>query len=73
METIETFNPIELRDRVVTWMFFEETVRAEQVEAARERWKEMQAQGEATALWRVLARVTTRRWSLRPMIPRRRV
>ncbi|MFQ5569728.1 MAG: GspE/PulE family protein [Rhodothermales bacterium] len=49
------FDPINLRDRVVIKLLFDQSVRIEQVGEAWDRWKKRRAAGQAEELWRVLA------------------
>ena len=51
----EIFDPINLRDRVVIKLLFDQVVKIEQVEAAWYRWRQKQQHGQADELWRVLA------------------
>ena len=52
----EAFSALELRDRVVVMLLFNQVVQIEHVEAAWKTWRQLQQEGgEAPALWRVLA------------------
>ncbi|HMB90768.1 MAG TPA: hypothetical protein VKP65_07970, partial [Rhodothermales bacterium] len=51
----DVFDPIDLRDRVVIKLLFEQVIQIEQVEAAWHRWKALQREGKSEELWRVLA------------------
>ena len=53
--TIEKFDPINLRDRVVIKLLFDQVVRIEQVQEAWETWRERKIAGHPEDLWRVLA------------------
>ena len=53
--TIEKFDPIKLRDRVVIKLLFDQVVRIEQVHEAWETWREREIAGHPEDLWRVLA------------------
>ncbi|MDX1548090.1 MAG: GspE/PulE family protein [Rhodothermales bacterium] len=52
---LDVFDPINLDDRVVIKLLFDQVVRIEQIEAAWYRWRERQQKGHADELWRVLA------------------
>lgn len=52
--TDQTFSPIELRDRVVIMLLFDQVVREDQVELAWHLWQQMGLDGVKEPLWRVL-------------------
>ena len=49
-----TFNPLELRDRVVIKLLFDQVVSEGQVAAAWSQWRALRDAGESKELWRVL-------------------
>ena len=53
--SISEFDPINLRDRVVIKLLFDQVVRIEQVEAAWTKWRQRNGAGHSEDLWRVLA------------------
>ncbi len=53
--TAEMFDPINLRDRVVIKLLFDQVVRIEQIEEAWGKWRERELAGRDEELWRVLA------------------
>ena len=53
--TIAEFDPINLRDRVVIKLLFDQVVRIEQVQDAWRKWRARKMAGETEDLWRVLA------------------
>lgn len=55
----QVFDPINLRDRVVIKLLFDQVVRIEQIEKAWYRWKELKEDGKAIELWRVLSQDST--------------
>ncbi len=53
--SISEFDPINLRDRVVIKLLFDQVVRIEQVQTAWETWRERNIAGLSEDLWRVLS------------------
>ena len=53
--SISKFDPINLRDRVVIKLLFDQVVRIEQVQTAWKTWRERNIAGHSEDLWRVLA------------------
>ena len=53
--SISEFDPINLRDRVVIKLLFDQVVRIEQVQAAWQIWRDRSVAGQSEDLWRVLA------------------
>ncbi len=53
--SIAEFDPINLRDRVVIKLLFDQVVRIEQVQDAWKKWRARKVAGETQDLWRVLA------------------
>ena len=53
--TIAEFDPINLRDRVVIKLLFDQVVRIEQVQGAWKKWRARKMAGKTEDLWRVLA------------------
>ena len=53
--TIAEFDPINLRDRVVIKLLFDQVVRIEQVQGAWKKWRARKMAGQTEDLWRVLA------------------
>lgn len=49
------FDPINLRDRVVIKLLFDQVVRIEQVQGAWKKWRKRRQDGQADDLWRILA------------------
>ncbi len=59
-EIEEGFSPLELDDRVVISLLFNELIRIEHVEAAWQRARKSEQSGKPTKLWRALAQRQSR-------------